>query len=76
MEAIQPWYLRPVFLSSTFKEMHAVRDHLRQHVFPKVAADFRWLPRIWPGNARLIASRSPIGRSWRKASYPAPIVRA
>jgi len=41
MEAIQTWYTRPVFLSSTFKDMHAERDHLRQHVFPKLAEDLR-----------------------------------
>ncbi|MFI5459384.1 MAG: tetratricopeptide repeat protein [Isosphaerales bacterium] len=41
MEANQPWYTRPVFLSSTFKDMHAERDHLRQHVFPKLAEDLR-----------------------------------
>lgn len=33
---IQRWKSRPVFLSSTFRDMHAERDHLRQHVFPRL----------------------------------------
>jgi len=41
MEAIQPWYTRPVFLSSTFKDMHAERDHLRHVIFPALAEDLR-----------------------------------
>jgi hypothetical protein len=28
------WRSRPVFISSTFRDMHAERDHLRNHVFP------------------------------------------
>ncbi len=28
------WRVRPVFLSSTFRDMHAERDWLREHVFP------------------------------------------
>jgi hypothetical protein len=39
-----PWYTRPVFLSSTFKDTHAERDHLRNHVFPKLAEDLRERP--------------------------------
>jgi hypothetical protein len=41
MEAIQPWYTRPVFLSSTFEDMHAERDYLSHQVFPKLAEDLR-----------------------------------
>src|SRR5262249_39074529 len=38
---IQPWLTRPVFLSSTFKDMHAERDYLRHHVFPELAEKLR-----------------------------------
>ncbi len=41
MQAIQPWLTRPVFLSSTFRDMHAERDYLRHQVFPKLAEDLR-----------------------------------
>jgi hypothetical protein len=27
---------RPVFISSTFRDMHAERDYLRAHVFPRL----------------------------------------
>lgn len=30
------WQARPVFVSSTFLDMHAERDHLRAHVFPEL----------------------------------------
>jgi tetratricopeptide (TPR) repeat protein len=32
-----PWRLRPVFISSTFRDMHAERDWLRERVFPEIA---------------------------------------
>jgi hypothetical protein len=28
------WQSRPVFVTSTFRDMQAERDHLRNHVFP------------------------------------------
>jgi hypothetical protein len=31
----QPWKSRPVFITSTFRDMHAERDYLRSHVFPE-----------------------------------------
>ncbi len=31
-----PWQSRAVFISSTFKDMHAERDHLRDKVFPEL----------------------------------------
>src|SRR5207247_1394507 len=33
---IQQWKSRPIFISSTFRDMHAERDHLRHHVFPRL----------------------------------------
>jgi tetratricopeptide (TPR) repeat protein len=41
MEAIQLWHTRPVFISSTFKDMHAERDYLRSHVFAELAESLR-----------------------------------
>ncbi|HOG45694.1 MAG TPA: tetratricopeptide repeat protein [Anaerolineae bacterium] len=35
------WYTRPVFVSSTFCDMHAERDHLRDVVFPELAERLR-----------------------------------
>ena len=29
-----PWTARPIFVSSTFRDMHAERDHLREFVWP------------------------------------------
>src|SRR5438105_10292320 len=43
MSLIQPWGSRPVFVSSTFKDMHAERDHLRRVVFPELAERLRGL---------------------------------
>ncbi|MCC6795259.1 MAG: DUF4062 domain-containing protein [Candidatus Hydrogenedentes bacterium] len=31
------WQTRPVFVSSTFRDMHVERDYLRDHVFPELA---------------------------------------
>ena len=36
-----PWQARPVFVSSTFKDMQAERDYLRQVVFPRVEEELR-----------------------------------
>ena len=36
-----PWQTRPVFVSSTFKDMQAERDYLRQVVFPRVEEELR-----------------------------------
>lgn len=30
------WHARPVFISGTFEDMQAERDHLRTHVFPEL----------------------------------------
>jgi len=38
---IQPWRSRPVFVSSTFKDMQAERDHLKNVVFPELAERLR-----------------------------------
>ena len=35
--ASAPWQTRPVFISSTFKDMQAEREHLTHVVFPRVA---------------------------------------
>src|SRR5436309_956142 len=43
MSLIQAWGSRPVFVSSTFKDMHAERDHLRRVVFPELAERLRGL---------------------------------
>lgn len=37
MTATAFWRNRPIFISSTFRNMHAERDHLRQWVFPELA---------------------------------------
>ena len=39
--ASAPWRTRPVFVSSTFKDMQAERDYLRQVVFPRVEEELR-----------------------------------
>jgi len=36
MATTAPWRTRPVFLSSTFRDMHAERDHLRNVVIPEL----------------------------------------
>jgi len=36
MQAYAVWRLRPVFISSTFRDMHAERDYLRNHVFQEL----------------------------------------
>ena len=35
------WRSRPVFISSTFRDMHAERDYLRAHVFPRLEEALR-----------------------------------
>lgn len=35
------WRARPVFISSTFRDMHAERDYLRSHVFPQLEERLR-----------------------------------
>jgi tetratricopeptide (TPR) repeat protein len=35
------WVARPIFISSTFKDMHAERDHLRHTVFPALQERLR-----------------------------------
>lgn len=39
--ATLPWLTRPVFVSSTFKDMQAERDHLRHFVFPRLEETLR-----------------------------------
>ena len=34
MDALQPWHSQPIFVTSTFQDMQAERDHLLTHVFP------------------------------------------
>lgn len=34
MTATAHWRSRMVFISSTFRDMNAARDHLRYHIFP------------------------------------------
>lgn len=36
-----PWHARPVFISSTFVDMQAERNHLRTHVFPRLEEALR-----------------------------------
>lgn len=36
-----PWKVRPIFLSSTFKDMQVERDYLRKVVFPRVEDELR-----------------------------------
>lgn len=36
MEVLSPWRSQPVFVTSTFQDMQAERDHLLAHVFPAV----------------------------------------
>lgn len=38
---ISRWRARPVFISSTFKDMHAERDYLKHHVFPRLEEELR-----------------------------------
>ena len=35
------WYTRPVFVSSTFRDTQAERDHLRDVAFPELAERLR-----------------------------------
>jgi len=39
--ASAPWQSRPVFISSTFKDMQAERDYLRHIVFPRLEEELR-----------------------------------
>lgn len=36
-----PWRTRPIFISSTFRDMQSERDHLRNHVFPRLEEELR-----------------------------------
>jgi len=36
LDAFGPWRVRPIFISSTFRDMHAERDWLRDRVFPEL----------------------------------------
>jgi len=36
-----PWKARPIFISSTFRDMHAERGYLRTHVFPRLEEELR-----------------------------------
>ena len=38
---IQQWKSRPIFISSTFRDMQAERDHLRNFVFPRLEEELR-----------------------------------
>jgi tetratricopeptide (TPR) repeat protein len=38
---LKMWWARPIFISSTFLDMQAERDHLRTHVFPKLEDELR-----------------------------------
>src|SRR5439155_26494131 len=38
---ISAWRTRPIFISSTFRDMHAERDWLRNHVFPRLEEELR-----------------------------------
>src|SRR5205807_10199344 len=35
------WRVRPLFVSSTFRDMHAERDHLSNRVFPRLEEELR-----------------------------------
>lgn len=39
--AVAPWTVQPIFVSSTFRDMQAERDHLRQFVFPRLEEELR-----------------------------------
>jgi len=41
MSATAMWCTRPVFVSSTFKDMQAERDYLRSHAFPELEERLR-----------------------------------
>jgi len=41
MEALTTWRSRPLFISSTFRDMHAERDYLHNFVFPELAERLR-----------------------------------
>src|SRR5947209_7892984 len=45
MDEISPatfaWQTRPVFITSTFKDMQAERDYLRQVIFPRLEEELR-----------------------------------
>ena len=36
-EGHHAWTTRPIFVSSTFRDMHAERQHLRDVVFPELS---------------------------------------
>jgi hypothetical protein len=36
-----PWKARPIFISSTFKDMQSERDHLCRYVFPRLEEELR-----------------------------------
>jgi len=37
----ETWLTRPIFISSTFRDMHAERDYLREQVFPRLEEKLR-----------------------------------
>jgi hypothetical protein len=41
LETFVTWQSRPVFITSTFQDMHAERDFLREHVFPELEERLR-----------------------------------
>lgn len=36
MPKITVWITRPIFVTSTFRDIHAERDYLRSHVLPEL----------------------------------------
>lgn len=40
-ESTLTWRSRPIFISSTFKDMHAERNWLRDHGFPQLEEELR-----------------------------------
>jgi len=40
-ESYAIWHSRPVFVTSTFRDMHAERDYLHDHVFPELVERLR-----------------------------------
>ncbi len=41
LNAYREWKARPIFISSTFRDMHPERDHLRDNGFPRLAEQLR-----------------------------------
>ncbi|MBN1542908.1 hypothetical protein JW992_12245 [candidate division KSB1 bacterium] len=58
MSTAKLWYSRPIFITSTFRDMDAERDHLRTVVFPELEERLK--------NGAICSSPSTCAEAWKR----------